>query len=39
MKYSKGKGTCPGFYVGLQIDAVSTTKSEMKGLVREMVPE
>lgn len=29
----------PGSYVGSQIDAVSTTTAEMKGLVREMVPE
>lgn len=31
-KSLKGKGTCPGFYVGIHIDAVSTTKSEMKGV-------
>lgn len=38
-KSLKGKGRCLGFCLDIQIDAVSTTKSERKGLASEVISE
>lgn len=38
-KSLKGKGRCLGSYLGIQMGAASTTKSEMRGPGREVIPE